>query len=194
MANVSVSVQTAASGAPVNLRPLLANQSPTTQISWRLAKKLGIKVSDTKDVLIEDMCFPGPFFKWKLSMVPITVTFRGVKSENIYPVINCTANGGYWEMIIGSDCLNFNYMVQYGFDDNRRPTPGPGFDRNVMYMGHSVRIVRDGDRGGGGGGRLALRAPQQSYFLSILGEYMTLPMAVALSLLCLNYFASVTSR
>lgn len=143
MANAEASVKTAVCKRPVTVRPLLANQSETTQISWRMAKKLGIKVSDTQDVIIEDMFFGPPYYRWKQSLIPIAVTFRGLTCE-VYPVINCAVKGAYWEFIVGTDApYLLTSMLVHGYDDDCTPTPGQGYNCNVVYMGHNVRLVGD---------------------------------------------------
>ncbi len=75
MANIEVTVQANLLDKPVKIRALVANNSPKTQISRRLANKLGLL--EAKDVYVKDALemFAGheSIRRWKLSLKPLTI-------------------------------------------------------------------------------------------------------------------------
>jgi hypothetical protein len=128
----------------VSVRALAANCSPTTQISQRLATKLGL--TQFKPVYITDeYAAKGEFcLKWKVSLVPIM--FQATDADHdqqlivSYPIVNCNDDDAFWEMIIGVDCWNQYKRLIFDFRGNQKPTPGPSHEENIDYMGHNIRL------------------------------------------------------
>ncbi len=132
-------------GEVVKLRGLYANNNPTTQLSRRLADKLGL--TEFKSVYIGDNEFGGNAVKWKVSLFPVAISgFDGVEPDEkaaiCYPVINCQPKDAYWELILGQDWLNVVFVkgLYRRADSVSRPAPGPSFSKDE-YLGHNVRIV-----------------------------------------------------
>ena len=149
--NTEVSVKAALNREPVVLRAGIANGSSNTQISKRLAKRLGL--NSVQDAFITDtLQINGPVcLKWKISLQPILITVKALdenKTKVVYPIINCNEGDAFWEMIIGQDWSDFMDL----FDElckiprrehGSRPTPGPGWRENTIFMGHNLRLIHN---------------------------------------------------
>lgn len=141
--NVEVSVKGSLAKPPVELRPLLGNNCQRTQISRRLAEKLGLTVM--RDVYVSSMFdAPGSRYKWRISMHPIVVTIMSGKATGkvkvIYPIINCDEDDSFWEMIMANNVCKDLWDFS-GRTCHVEPTPGPNYNPNVEYLGHNVFIV-----------------------------------------------------
>jgi hypothetical protein len=93
---------------PVTLRALYANLSELSQISRRLAQRLGL--TQFRDIYIRDGFDKGGI-KWKVSVVPVTITYK----ESVficYPTVNCQEQDGYYEMILGLDVHGASWSWQ----------------------------------------------------------------------------------
>jgi len=138
---VTVTIQGALSSKPRSVVPVVANNSPCTTISQRLAKQLGL--TQFYDVYITDILGLGGKFiaKWKRSIFPIVIYIPELDNVSVscYPIINCVEGDAFWEMIIGKDVWtkNINIMKCY-LSNESEPTHGPRFEQNVHYMGHNI--------------------------------------------------------
>ena len=136
-----VTIQGALSSKPRSVVAVVANNSPCTTISQRLANQLGL--TQFHEVYIKDMMgMAGPWIaKWKRSIYPVIMLVPELDNMSVYcyPVINCCEGDAFWEMIIGQDVWlkNMNIMKLY-LSVRTKPTQGPGFRENVQYMGHNI--------------------------------------------------------
>lgn len=145
--NTEVSIKAALNREPVVVRALIANNCFNTQISKRLAKKLGLH--SVQDVYITEsiqMMSGDPVcLKWKVSLQPILITVRALdehKIKVVYPIINCNEGDAFWEMIIGQDCSDFFELLRGALiERGALPTPGPSWTENTHFMGHNLRII-----------------------------------------------------
>jgi hypothetical protein len=84
--NTEVTVKSTLTTPPVVVRALLANNCARTQISKRLATKLGLAA--VRDVYIRDDFSSGAgAIKWKISSAPITFTAKVLEAHNVKTVI-----------------------------------------------------------------------------------------------------------
>ncbi len=131
---------------PVTLRPLIANNSQVTQISRRLAHRLGLNAFQS--VYVKEL--GGGILKWKLSLYPILTRFDESNAPSrvtnrlafTYPVIPTTEGDLYWEMIIGQDIIDQWIMFMHIPGPVIRPTPGPSYEGGIEYMGHNISFAR----------------------------------------------------
>jgi len=99
MACAKVSCRVWLTQEPVEVCVLVANCSGKTQISRRLAKKLGLTY--TQDIFVSD----SPPLKWKISLLPLIITSPVLRTPcAVYPLINGQPDDAYYEMIVGQDC------------------------------------------------------------------------------------------
>jgi hypothetical protein len=144
MTNIAVSIMGMLLGAKVDLRALVANLSPTTQISRRLAHKLGM--TQFKPVYVTDNLGDGDeCLKWEISTTPLvfsSITPIEQKSIVSYPIINGNKNDAWWEMIIGQDSWKQDYKIyNLGIRAEEDATHGPGYDDDGGYfIGHNIRL------------------------------------------------------
>lgn len=139
--NVKVQVRGSLLTAPVALNALLANNSPLTTISKRLANKLGL--SELRDVLVTDALGGSGVICWKISVLPIVITASCMQKPAVcYPVVNGQEEDAFWEMIIGQDIWRDQALeLMNNYDRVSQPSPGPAFNFGVGYMGHNIRMV-----------------------------------------------------
>ncbi len=96
MANIQVEVQANLLYQPIKIRALIANACSKTQISRRLAIKLGL-FEDAKDIFVKD---EGPLSndqwvgRWKISLKPVMITCYPSKRVQ-------TKNGGGIVVVAG---------------------------------------------------------------------------------------------
>ena len=161
--NATVSVSSSLTTPPVVLNALIANNSLKSQISKRLAERLGLlapakhprkrnkKKDSARIVYVTEslqMMRGEPWLgKWKISVQPVIVTVTGVAPMLLYPLINCNERDAFWEMIIGTDCADFLKLMQISCESprERNATPGPSFASNTHFLGHNVKIRNVGD-------------------------------------------------
>lgn len=147
--NTEVSLRASIIREPIVVRALLANQSHTTQVSRRLAKKLGLH--SLRDVYVTDSLglFKGSL-KWKISLHPIVIKVKALdtcKTRVVYPIINYNKDDAYWEMIIGKDISNDwpdlldLVLASDRVDRGKKPTPGPGYSEDMLFIGHNIRLI-----------------------------------------------------
>jgi hypothetical protein len=125
---------------PVTLRALYANLSELTQMSRRLAQRLGL--TQFREIYIRDDFADGGI-KWKVSVVPVTITYK----ESVficYPTVNCQEEDGYYEMILGLDVHNasWSYQRHPGDYPQNRATAGPSYDPEVVFYGHNICFAK----------------------------------------------------
>ena len=157
--NVPVSVSSSSTTSPVLLRAMIANMSSKSQVSKRLAQKLGLWDSARTAYVKSDN---GPrewVGKWKVCVQPVVVTVTGLAPLELFPLINCNEGDAWWEMIIGKDCAGINNLmiigVQIAMEQHQNPTSltdgtaGPGFQHGVMFMGHNISMCSAADFPGG---------------------------------------------
>ena len=171
--NTTVAVSSSLTRPPVVLRALIANNSLNTQVSKRLAKKLGL-MGSARSVYVGEMLSQAWIDKWKISVQPVVLTVEGLAPVVLFPLINCSESDAWWEMIIGRDCAAQNDLMRvaaeagrierskkqrrgldsddddptaslFKADDPDRATPGPAFKLGTIFMGHNVRIIDVGD-------------------------------------------------
>ena len=164
--NVPVSVSSSSTTSPVLLRAMIANMSSKSQVSKRLAQKLGLWDSARTAYVKSDN---GPrewVGKWKVCVQPVVVTVTGLAPLQLFPLINCNEGDAWWEMIIGKDCAGINNLMSIGIqiamqqrqsrprggaadDEAADGTAGPGFQHGVMFMGHNISMCSAADFPGG---------------------------------------------
>lgn len=150
MVSLEVSLKAAFNRAPEVVRAVVANNSPNTQISRRLAEKLGL--NSLQDVYVTEslqmVTGPPAELKWKISLQPVVITVKALathKTKVVYPIINYNDTDAFWEMIIGQDCSRLMELVML-CDDDAEPTPGPWYSADEFFMGHNIRtITRTGE-------------------------------------------------
>jgi hypothetical protein len=162
--NTTVAVSSSLTRPPVVLRALIANNSQNSQISRRLAKKLGL-MGSARSVYVEDLLSQSWVGKWKISVLPVILTVEGLAPTILFPLINCNESDAFLEMIIGRDCAAQRDLTRIaverskkksrGFysddddpttrlfkaDDSDRATAGPAFKLGTIFMGHNIRAV-----------------------------------------------------
>ena len=146
--SAEVSVKAALNKEPVVVRALIANNCSNTQISSRLAKKLGLNAVQDAIVTNSSFSIGNPVcLKWKVSLQPILITVKALKSHKtkvVFPIINCSEGDAFWEMIIGQDCSEqWEVLIAclQTADREEEPTPGPGWEANTDFMGHNMRLI-----------------------------------------------------
>ena len=131
---------------PVTLRPLIANLCQATQISRRLANRLGLY--EFQSVYVKDM-WSGKLMKWELSLSPILIRFNNANnlpsqvSQPLafsYPIVPTTSRDLFWEMIIGQDVFSQWQQLISDFGGSR-PTPGPSYVDGANYMSHNISFA-----------------------------------------------------
>lgn len=169
--NTTVAVSSSLTRPPVVLRASLANNCMNTQVSRRLAKKLGL-MGSARSVYVADLLSQSWVGKWKISVLPVIITVEGLAPAVVFPLINCNEGDAWWEMIIGRDCAAQNDLMiaarrdtcerskkkSHGdgsddkptasllkADDPDRATPGPAFRLGTIFMGHNVSAINVSD-------------------------------------------------
>jgi hypothetical protein len=139
---------------PIRVRALVANNSPKTQISRRLAQRLGLIGNSRATYVKEALGLFGDnsILKWQIAVQSITIRCKEAVCQRFpvlaqcNPLINGNQNDAWWEMIIGTDVLR-EFPILLNMAINLRgyhPTPGPshpGSDSNVDFMGHNVTFA-----------------------------------------------------
>jgi hypothetical protein len=161
MCSIPVIIKGEATAKPISINTLFANNSQVTQLSRRLAERLGLK--NFRDIYVEEYPLLGPkraAIKWKISMCPIIINIPK-SSQNAfslcanrtqmtfsdqtifcYPVVNCDAHDAFWEMILGSDSWMDKIGICVGPSSRLiKPTPGPCYEKNVNFLGHNIRMA-----------------------------------------------------
>lgn len=153
MAASPVTVQGSIHGAPIAVNAAQANNSALTQISRRLANALGltefndIYVAESISLFISRGSGGVPCLSWKISKFPIIIQSSLLPNAVMYsyPVINGQESDAFHEMIIGQDVNRFQplglELMMLSLQKSSRDikiTPGPGFDENVIFMGHNI--------------------------------------------------------
>ena len=161
--NVPVSVSSSSTTSPVLLRAMIANMSSKSQVSKRLAQKLGLWDS-ARTAYVKSAYGPQEWVgKWKVCVQPVVVAVTGLAPLELFPLINCNEGDAWWEMIIGNDCAGINNLMSIGIQiamqqRQNRPrggaaatdgTAGPAFQHGVMFMGHNISMCSAADFPGG---------------------------------------------
>ncbi len=153
MACATVTIQGSRYGGPIEVNALLANNSALTQISRKLATKLGL--TEFSDVYVTGVIFDrGTCLNWKISKFPVIIKSSLVPNAVMYsyPVINGNESDAFYDMIIGQDVNRFQragtaLMLQelqksyINRSPRLKPTPGPGFEEDVVFMGHNTKFA-----------------------------------------------------
>jgi hypothetical protein len=170
--NTTVAFSSSLTRPSVVLRSLLANNSMNTQVSKRLAKKLGL-MGSARSVYVTDLLSRSWLGKWKISVLPVIITVECLAPAVVFPLINCNEGDAWWEMIIGRDCAAQNDLMRiaarrdqcerskkkshgadsyeeataslFKADDPDRATPGPAFRLGTICMGHNVSAIDVGN-------------------------------------------------
>jgi hypothetical protein len=130
---------------------LLANNSFKTQISRRLAEKLGLNsvrevyVAPSIAIMAGDA---NTVLKWKISTQPVFFTVKEMDKnvlKVVYPLINSDERDAFWEMIIGQDCLNQWELLSNNVDIEMKPTPGPSHAPSTHFLRHNIKILNLSD-------------------------------------------------
>lgn len=146
--SINLAVRGSLLNDPVELRALIANNNQVTQISDRLANQLGL-LSNSHSIYVS----PGPGIgddcqiKWRISSYPMIITGLPAvirqRTFVVYPVIN--TDDAFYDMIIGRDCFEQSSdLLSYICNRDAhlmKPSPGPGFAEDVMYMGHNIILT-----------------------------------------------------
>jgi hypothetical protein len=172
--NTTVTVSSSLTRPPVVLRAVIANNSQNSQISRRLAKKLGL-MGSARSIYVQELLFQQSLVgKWKISVLPVIVTVEGLAPTILFPLINCNESDAFWEMIIGSDCAAQGDLMWIAYerrqierskkksrdlgsgddeptarlckaDDPDRATAGPAFKLGTIFMGHNIGAMNVAD-------------------------------------------------
>ena len=141
MACAMVSCRVWLTQEPVEVGVLVANCSGKTQISRRLAKKLGLTY--TQDIFVRS----SPPLKWKISLLPLIIISPALRTPCVvYPLINGQPDDAYYEMIVGQDCKEGLFELLRDAMNSLREsrcgevTPGPSYSKEKVYMGHNIDI------------------------------------------------------
>jgi hypothetical protein len=151
--NIEVSLNSSLIKPPVLVRGLLANNSFKTQISRRLAEKLGLNsvrevyVAPSVAIVAGD---ENIVLKWKISTQPVFFTVKGMDKnvlKVVYPLINSDERDAFWEIIIGQDCQNQWELLNacQTVDRGMQATPGPRHAPNTHFLGHNVKVLNLSD-------------------------------------------------
>jgi len=117
-------------GETVRLRPYLTKATEHTRISLLLAERLGL--TEFRDIFVKSKDDERAI-KWKVSIFPIKIWCQGMKERralSIYPLINTSPQGAYYEMILGRDSfLQLKNIANHTTRTNNQtqPTYGRGY-------------------------------------------------------------------
>ncbi len=156
MANIEVEVQANLLDEPIKIRALIAMAGSKTQISKRLAIKLGL-FEDAKDIFVkvEEPLLMGNQWlrRWKISLKPMVIkcypseminTRNGERAVVVagYPLINMEVNDAFHEMIIGRDYGKHSISRKhFAIESTVGPTPGPSYEEDVCFTGHNIGLA-----------------------------------------------------
>lgn len=148
--SITVTLNTSLLARPIHIQGLVANASPLTHISRRLANQLNL--NQLRDIYVQsadDYDYESPL-KWKVSVVPLIVSHMEGREDTAapitclcFPVINMQDEDAYYDIVIGRDIL-CQPMQKFIIDfskDYAEPTRGPSFDSSVDFFGGSMELA-----------------------------------------------------
>ena len=137
MTSIEVVVRGSLIGETVRLRPYLTKATAHTRISLLLAERLGL--TEFRDIYVISEGDEKPIKKWKISIFPIKIWCLGMQERralSIYPLINTSRRGPYYEMILGKD--SFKQLKNIANHTTRtnnetQPTHGRGYHPETIF-------------------------------------------------------------
>ena len=127
----------------VKLGAVVANNSSGSMISGRLAKQLGVDLSE-EFVEVQNPFFSSPPFNAKKSSRPVKILHDSLPDGYglIYPII---VENLFWELIIGGSVGRQLLSAPLSRNQGARPQLGPGYDPDAFFMGHNFSYVKKSD-------------------------------------------------